>query len=475
MYIIEIKNGVKIFYDDLPVCCQCTEMAASIVNLLIHHHGSFSEPDLEYVGGDVMHLEGLDPKSLSFWDITNILEDYLEYNYKDIPSLMLYYKYDDETNDYIRGLANDKDIMKMLKEVASEKKKRLHVFVIDIIAKEVPIEVRPPLMMISQLPAEEAPQEHVQDHPEEHQAANLHPEKDEECICQAKEDTIEWFQSWYETDTSKNIGDISNEPDEDDGNSDGGISSIDSDDVSEGSPSRVRRKYPQWMEKADLKERVELYIGQEFVDPRQFKDALQLFALQNYFDYTYARNEKTRVTALCKKTCGWKIHASWSNDKGCFQIKSYIKEHNCGTHYYSKKATIKWVTHRYLDNFRDQPNFKCSALKEMIRRDYNVEMTLLSCQRAKRMSMGILTGKKSEQYKHVREYGNALRKWNPGTSAYIQRDGRFFQRMYVSLAACYMPLIYMRYHQLIMNGLLIMMWNLYCPLYQKNKEVGLER
>jgi hypothetical protein len=36
----------------------------------------------------------------------------------------------------------------------------------------------------------------------------------------------------------------------------------------------------------------------------------------------------------------------------------------------------------------------------------------------------------------VREYGNALRKWNPGTSAYIQQDGRFFQQMYVSLATC---------------------------------------
>jgi hypothetical protein len=36
--------------------------------------------------------------------------------------------------------------------------------------------------------------------------------------------------------------------------------------------------------------------------------------------------------------------------------------------------------------------------------------------------MGILIGKKGEQYKHVQEYGNALRKWNPSTSAYIQRD-----------------------------------------------------
>jgi hypothetical protein len=36
----------------------------------------------------------------------------------------------------------------------------------------------------------------------------------------------------------------------------------------------------------------------------------------------------------------------------------------------------------------------------------------------------------------MRAYCNATIKWNPGSSAYIQRDGSFFQRMYVSLAGC---------------------------------------
>ncbi|XP_059432656.1 uncharacterized protein LOC132174219 [Corylus avellana] len=220
-------------------------------------------------------------------------------------------------------------------------------------------------------------------------------EKDEALIRQTKEETTKWFQSWYQTETSKNVGDISNEPDEDDSNSDGGILSIDNDDGSEGSPRHVRRKYPQWMPKADLKEIVELYIGQEFVDTRQFNDALQIFAIQNSFDYTYMRNEKTRITSICKRTCGWRIHASWSYKRDCFQIKSYIKEHNCGTHYYNKKASIKWAANRYLEIFRDEPNFRAIALKEMIRRDYNVDMTLSSCHRAKKMALGILTGKKA--------------------------------------------------------------------------------
>jgi hypothetical protein len=156
----------------MGVCCQCTEMAASIVDLFIHHHGSFSEPDLEYVGGDVMVVEGLDACSLCFGDIDTILEVYLEYNYHDIPRLRLYYKYDDESNDYIRGLTKDKDIMNMFKEVASGKKNRLHIFVNDAIVEEVPFEVGSPVMIISQSPtevyaeepAEEPPQEHVQEH-----------------------------------------------------------------------------------------------------------------------------------------------------------------------------------------------------------------------------------------------------------------------------------------------------------------------
>jgi len=75
-------------------------------------------------------------------------------------------------------------------------------------------------------------------------------------------------------------------------------------------------------------------------------------------------------------------------------------------------------------------------LREMIHQNYNVEMTMLSCHCAKKMAIGILDGIDGSQYCHTREYCSALRKWNPGSLTYIQKDGVFFQRMYVSLAAC---------------------------------------
>jgi hypothetical protein len=109
---------------------------------------------LEYVGGDVMLVEGLEAGSLCFGDIATILEVYLVYNYHDIPRLSLYYKYDDESNDYMRRLTKDKDVMNMLKEVVGGKKNRLHILVNDVIVEEVPFEVKSPVIMISQSPAE---------------------------------------------------------------------------------------------------------------------------------------------------------------------------------------------------------------------------------------------------------------------------------------------------------------------------------
>jgi hypothetical protein len=41
-----------------------------------------------------------------------------------------------------------------------------------------------------------------------------------------------------------------------------------------------------------------------------------------------------------------------------------------------------------------------------------------------------------EQYKLTKGYVEAILKWNPGSSAFLKKEGSFFQRMYVCLDAC---------------------------------------
>jgi hypothetical protein len=51
---------------------------------------------------------------------------------------------------------------------------------------------------------------------------------------------------------------------------------------------------------------------------------------------------------------------------------------------------------------------KAKVLKEIIRRDYNVGLSRLSCHRAKKMALSILDGRDGEKYRHTREYASAI-------------------------------------------------------------------
>jgi len=45
-------------------------------------------------------------------------------------------------------------------------------------------------------------------------------------------------------------------------------------------------------------------------------------------------------------------------------------------------------------------------------------------------------GSHSDQYRHARRNGEALMEWNARCSAFVQREGTCFQRMYICLDAC---------------------------------------
>jgi hypothetical protein len=51
------------------------------------------------------------------------------------------------------------------------------------------------------------------------------------------------------------------------------------------------------------------------------------------------------------------------------------------------------------------------------------------------MATNQVNGSYEEQYKHTREYREAILRWNPGSSVFIQKEGLFFQRMYVCMDA----------------------------------------
>jgi hypothetical protein len=80
-------------------------------------------------------------------------------------------------------------------------------------------------------------------------------------------------------------------------------------------------RYPEFNVIHNMKETISLRVELKFNNPSEFKDALRLHAIQRGFE---KKARKARVSTFCKKRCGWKIHASWMNDKKAFQIKTFF-------------------------------------------------------------------------------------------------------------------------------------------------------
>ena len=94
---------------------------------------------------------------------------------------------------------------------------------------------------------------------------------------------------------------------------------------------RKKVSYPEFNEKTDMKRPITLKIGMKFADFRVYKVALKQYCIEQGIYYNYIINEAARITVVCKRNCGWRIHASKTQDGTAFQIKTFTSpEHICG-------------------------------------------------------------------------------------------------------------------------------------------------
>jgi len=155
-------------------------------------------------------------------------------------------------------------------------------------------------------------------------------EKENDVIRKPNDDINTWFQTW-DRDSTAGIGvNAANDLDADSYDNEC-FDSLDSGkEESERSIVKRKKRYLEWKKMQDWSQKVVLSVGLRFMNSKEFKEALQLFAVQNNFDHKYVHNDKKGVTAHCKSLCHYKIHASWTLCRKYFQIKTLYDEHNCG-------------------------------------------------------------------------------------------------------------------------------------------------
>ncbi|KAL9683711.1 hypothetical protein QQ045_015539 [Rhodiola kirilowii] len=107
----------------------------------------------------------------------------------------------------------------------------------------------------------------------------------------------------------------------------------------------------------------------------------------------------------------------------------------CALDFKNTKLTVTYLATHYLEAFRDNPKWETDAFQKHVKREFEVDVSLKKCWRAKVQAQKIIDGSFGEQYKLLNDYCAALKKWNPGTSVYLTIESGHFQRIYICLDA----------------------------------------
>ncbi|XP_073015717.1 uncharacterized protein [Primulina eburnea] len=197
-------------------------------------------------------------------------------------------------------------------------------------------------------------------------------------------------------------------------------------------------KHHVFSERMNMK-RFELVVGMKFKDVHEFRSVLVDWTVRSGVELVFKKNEKRRVTAVCKDGCEWRLHTSLVMGGPTFRIKTLTGKHTCVRASSNKLATYKYLSKRIEMIVCENPTIPVDKLKRLIRRKCNVDVSKYKTYRAKKAALEKLKGNFKDQYLKLWDYCEIVRKYNPGSKILVKRDHSFFvpkfQRMYFSLQA----------------------------------------
>ncbi|KAL3630451.1 hypothetical protein CASFOL_023435 [Castilleja foliolosa] len=210
-------------------------------------------------------------------------------------------------------------------------------------------------------------------------------------------------------------------------------------------------KYVLYREPTKPQEKPILKVGMKFVDARQFRKALRSHAVLSGYDIHFKKNEGGRVTCVCKESqeskkegeigCKWRIHASWNDEESAFIIKTYNPDHGCSRVFENTQATSAVLSNMYIENLRDDPDWKLSAMQKAVNRELGIDVSTSKIYNAKKKAKKAIEGDFIEQYSLLWDYCNILKIRNPGSYVKMkverlsEDDKPTFQRLFISYGA----------------------------------------
>ncbi|KAK3001844.1 hypothetical protein RJ639_020588 [Escallonia herrerae] len=156
-------------------------------------------------------------------------------------------------------------------------------------------------------------------------------------------------------------------------------------------------KYPEFV-KVNEKDDPVFKLGMKFGSVEDLKKAIRQHAILNGKDILFKRSERYRVRAYCKPPCEWMIYGALIKGELTCQVKTFVGKHTCGRKNKNKLAHAGFLSKRYVEHFRANPDMSLSAFRELIKDDIQIQVTPWTLYRAKARALRLLQGTTVEQY-----------------------------------------------------------------------------
>lgn len=178
------------------------------------------------------------------------------------------------------------------------------------------------------------------------------------------------------------------------------------------------------------------YLGQEFENAVEFRDAVTNYCLSVGRDTYFTRNDAKKLGARCKaEKCPFYVYTSLIRGKGHLIVKTLVPQHNCGRLPVVKKIRAAWIAKIYHQKFKINPYIKCQEIVDTLWAEKGVKASLWLALKARRKAQGLILGEYKEQYGLLNRYAEEIKRTNPMNTIKFKLNNGVFKSLYVCFNA----------------------------------------